>query len=31
MVAIVVSELDQQTEFPLQLVPPVKLDVLPSW
>jgi len=31
MVATVVSELDQHTVFPLQLVPPVSDDVLPSW
>lgn len=31
MVATVVSELDQHTVFPLQLVPPVSVDVLPSW
>lgn len=30
MVAVDVSELDQQTVFPLQLVPPVKVCVLPS-
>jgi hypothetical protein len=30
MVATVVSELDQHTVFPLQLVPPVNVDVLPS-
>jgi hypothetical protein len=30
MVAVVVSELDQQTVFPLQLVPPVNVPVLPS-
>jgi hypothetical protein len=29
-VAVVGSELDQQTVFPLQLVPPVRLPVLPS-
>lgn len=31
MATTVVSELDQQTVFPLQLVPPVRVDVLPSW
>jgi hypothetical protein len=31
MVATVVSELDQHTVFPLQLVPPVSDAVLPSW
>lgn len=31
MVTTVVSELDQQTVLPLQLVPPVRVDVLPSW
>jgi len=31
MVATVVSELDQHTVFPLQLVPPVNVDVLLSW
>jgi hypothetical protein len=30
MVMTVVSELDQHTVFPLQLVPPVNVDVLPS-
>jgi hypothetical protein len=31
MVATVVSELDQHTVFPLQLVPPFNVDVLLSW
>jgi len=31
MVATDVSELDQHTVFPLQLVPPVNVDVLVSW
>lgn len=31
MVATVVSELDQHTVLPLQLVPPVSVAVLPSW
>ncbi len=30
MVATLVSELDQQTVFPLQLVPPLRVPVLPS-
>ena len=31
MLTTVVSELDQQTVLPLQLVPPVRVDVVPSW
>jgi hypothetical protein len=31
MVTTVASEVDQQTVLPLQLVPPVRVDVLPSW
>jgi hypothetical protein len=31
IVTTVVSELDQQTVFPLQLVPPVNVDVVLSW